>query len=77
MSETDKTIHDFDFKLICEYYAGMERQGPGSPDVTLRALSFHEKAKSSVRLRTPCSPEFSTVMLPFALLMGSTCPGAY
>jgi hypothetical protein len=36
----NKTIHDFDFKLICEYFSSMERQGPGSPEATLRALSF-------------------------------------
>jgi len=50
MSETDKTIHDFDFKLICEYYAGMERQGPGSPDVTLRALSFVDNLTGESRI---------------------------
>jgi len=36
----DKSIHDFDFKLICEYFSGTERQGPGSPEVTIKALSF-------------------------------------
>lgn len=36
----DKTIHDFDFDLICEYYASVERQGPGSAEITLKALSF-------------------------------------
>jgi len=36
MSETAKSIHEFDFKLICEY----QRQGPGSPEATLKALSF-------------------------------------
>lgn len=40
MSDTDATIHDFDFNLICEYYANLERQGPGSPEMTLKALSF-------------------------------------
>lgn len=35
-----KTIHDFDFSLICEYFAALERQGPGSPDVTRKALNF-------------------------------------
>jgi SAM-dependent methyltransferase len=36
------TIHDFDHNLICEYYLSLDRQGPGSPEVTLRALSFIE-----------------------------------
>jgi ubiquinone/menaquinone biosynthesis C-methylase UbiE len=40
MSDENKSIHEFDFKLICEYYSGMERQGPGSPEVTIQALSF-------------------------------------
>jgi SAM-dependent methyltransferase len=40
MSDTDKSIHSFDFELICEYFSFMERQGPGSPEVTIKALSF-------------------------------------
>jgi ubiquinone/menaquinone biosynthesis C-methylase UbiE len=40
MSEANKSINDFDFKLICEYFSSMERQGPGSPEVTVKALSF-------------------------------------
>lgn len=40
MSNENKTIHDFDFNLICEYFSNMERQGPGSTEVTLKALSF-------------------------------------
>lgn len=40
MSNENKTIHDFDFSLICDFFSNMERQGPGSPDVTLKALSF-------------------------------------
>ena len=39
MSEI-QSIHDFDLELVCEYFAGLERQGPGSPDVTTRALDF-------------------------------------
>jgi len=34
------SIHDFDVNLIVEYYSDTERQGCGSPDVTLKALSF-------------------------------------
>ena len=40
MSEESKSIHEFDFKLICEYFSSIERQGPGSPEVTIKALSF-------------------------------------
>jgi len=40
MSEKNKSIHEFDYSLICEYFSNLERQGPGSPEVTLKALSF-------------------------------------
>ncbi|MDL2231120.1 class I SAM-dependent methyltransferase [Porphyromonadaceae bacterium OttesenSCG-928-L07] len=40
MSNEYKTIHDFDLNLICEYFSNVERQGPGSPEVTIKALSF-------------------------------------
>lgn len=40
MSNENKSIHEFDFSLICEYFSGLERQGPGSNENTIRALSF-------------------------------------
>lgn len=40
MCAENKSIHEFDYKLICEYYSSLERQGPGSPGVTIKALSF-------------------------------------
>jgi SAM-dependent methyltransferase len=40
MSNENNNIHDFDFNLICEYFSLIERQGPGSPEMTLKALSF-------------------------------------
>ena len=40
MSNDQKSIHEFDFSLICEYFSSIERQGPGSPEVTIKALSF-------------------------------------
>lgn len=40
MNEENKSIHEFDFNLICEYFSNLERQGPGSPEVTVKALSF-------------------------------------
>ena len=40
MNNENKTIHDFDFNLICEFFSSMERQGPGSLEMTLKALSF-------------------------------------
>jgi len=40
MSNEIKSIHEFDVNLICEYYSSVERQGPGSPEITIKALSF-------------------------------------
>ncbi len=40
MSNENKSIHEFDFDLICEYFSNLERQGPGSPEITIKALSF-------------------------------------
>jgi SAM-dependent methyltransferase len=39
-NDTIPTIHDFDFDLICEFFLSLDRQGPGSPEMTLKALSF-------------------------------------
>lgn len=39
-NEEYKNIHEFDFNLICEYFSSIERQGPGSKESTLKALSF-------------------------------------
>ena len=33
MSEEQKSIHEFDLNLICEYFSNLERQGPGSPEI--------------------------------------------
>lgn len=33
-------INDFDFNLICEYFSSTKRQGPGSNEATLKALSM-------------------------------------
>lgn len=40
MSNENKTIHDFELNLISDFFSNMERQGPGSPEITLKALSF-------------------------------------
>lgn len=36
----ENTIEDFNFKLICEYFSLIPRQGPGNEQTTLKALSF-------------------------------------
>ena len=46
----NKSIHDFDVNLICEYYSTLERQGPGSPEVTRQALSFIDGLNHSSRI---------------------------
>ena len=40
MSNENTSIHEFDFQLICEYFSSLDRQGPGSPEVTIKALEF-------------------------------------
>lgn len=40
MSNESSSIHEFDFDLICEYFSSIKRQGPGSPETTIQALSF-------------------------------------
>ncbi len=39
-NENKSSIHDFDVEMICEYFSGLKRQGPGSPDTTRKAASF-------------------------------------
>lgn len=50
MSNDSKSIHEFDFNLICEYYSNLERQGPGSPEVTIKALSFIDNLTNESRI---------------------------
>lgn len=50
MSNENKSIHEFDFNLICEYFSSIERQGPGSPEVTLKALSFIDNLTDNSRI---------------------------
>lgn len=50
MSNDNKSIHEFDFSLICEYFSNVERQGPGSPEVTIKALSFIDSLTSESRI---------------------------
>ena len=40
MSNENNAIHGFDVNLICDFFLNTERQGPGNPEVTLKALSF-------------------------------------
>lgn len=48
--DENKSIHEFDFNLICEYFASIERQGPGSSEMTKLALSFINNINSDSRI---------------------------
>ncbi|MDR2915894.1 MAG: class I SAM-dependent methyltransferase [Tannerella sp.] len=50
MSDKNKTIHEFDFSLICEYFSNVERQGPGSPEATIKALDFIDNLTPQSRI---------------------------
>ncbi len=49
-NKSNHSIHEFDFNLICEYFSNVERQGPGSPEVTLKALSFIDNLTEESRI---------------------------
>ncbi|MBN2615605.1 MAG: class I SAM-dependent methyltransferase [Bacteroidales bacterium] len=40
MSNDNTSIHEFDLQLISEYFSHVERQGPGSPEMTIKAAGF-------------------------------------
>ncbi|NVK43941.1 MAG: methyltransferase domain-containing protein [Oceanospirillaceae bacterium] len=50
MGNESHSIHEFDYSLICEYFALLDRQGPGSPAVTVKALSFIEGLTPASRI---------------------------
>jgi len=49
-NEKITTIHEFDYNLICDYFSNTERQGPGSPEATLKALSFIDNLTGQSRI---------------------------
>lgn len=63
-NEDDLSIHDFDFALICEYFASIDRQGPGSDEATRRALSFVPNIDACSRIADiGCGTGSSTLLL--------------
>ena len=50
MTDENKSIHEFDRELICEYFSNLDRQGPGSPEVTIKALSFIDNLNGKSRI---------------------------
>ena len=49
-SSLNRSIHGIDVNLICEYFLNTERQGPGSPEATLKALSFIDTLTDKSRI---------------------------
>ncbi len=50
MTTDHQTPHEFELQLICEYFLNAERQGPGSPEETLKALSFIDGLTEKFRI---------------------------
>ena len=50
MDKENSSIHDFDINIICEYYSTLERQGPGSPEATAKALGFIDNLTNGSRI---------------------------
>jgi ubiquinone/menaquinone biosynthesis C-methylase UbiE len=63
-NDNNKSIHEFDFNLICEYFSSIERQGPCSPEMTIKALSFIENLnKQSLIADLGCGTGGQTMVL--------------
>jgi SAM-dependent methyltransferase len=50
MNDESSSIHEFDLELICDYFSVLDRQGPGSPEVTAQALSFIDPLPEDSRI---------------------------
>lgn len=50
MSTENKSIHEFDFSLICEYFSSINRQGTGSDEATIKALGFIDNLTSESQI---------------------------
>ncbi|GLI50433.1 methyltransferase type 11 [Tepidanaerobacter syntrophicus] len=60
----DRTIHEFEFTLINEFFTELERQGPGSPEETIRALSFIDNLSDKTKIADlGCGTGFQTMVL--------------
>ena len=50
MADKNKLLSEFDLNLICELHEGLDRQGPGSPETTIKALSFLDNLNKNLRV---------------------------
>ena len=58
----DGSIHEFDFTLINEFFTGLERQGPGSAEETIKALGFIGPLSSKAKIADlGCGTGFQTM----------------
>ena len=55
MNNDNNTILGFDVNLICDFFLNTERQGPGSPEVTLKALANVCKIRENKNSKNPCN----------------------
>lgn len=44
------SIHEFSFTLINEFFTELERQGPGSPEETIKALGFIDNLSNKTKI---------------------------
>ena len=64
MNNENKSIIEFDFNLICEYFSAIDRQGPGSKEATIKALSFVDNLNDKSRIADlGCGTGGQTVVL--------------
>lgn len=57
-------INEFEFSLINEFFCELERQGPGSSEETIRALSFIGKLSNYAKIADlGCGTGFQTMVL--------------
>ncbi|MCG8369796.1 MAG: class I SAM-dependent methyltransferase [Proteobacteria bacterium] len=45
--DENESIHGCDLELLCEFFSNLERQGPGSPEATIKALGFIDNLDSA------------------------------
>ncbi len=58
------TIHEFDFALINEFFTELERQGPGSPEETIKALGFIDNLSNKTKIADlGCGTGAQTIVL--------------